>query len=50
MICSLTHDDPINECQGREWDRSIGIILAIGFALTAVAMTLLLARRRRRPS
>jgi len=50
MICSLTHDDPTNDCQGRPWTTVVGLTVAIGIAVAAVAVaaTLMLRRRRQR--
>ena len=50
MICALTHDDPVNDCRGRDWARVVGPLLVVGFALAAIATMVLLVRRRRRPS
>jgi hypothetical protein len=50
MICALTHDDPVNDCRGRDWARVVGPLLVVGFALAAIATLVLLVRRRRQPS
>jgi len=50
MICALTHDDPVNDCRGRDWARVVGPLLLVGFALAAIATTVFLVRRRRQPS
>jgi hypothetical protein len=50
MICAMTHDDPVNDCPGREWARVVVPLLVVGFALAAIATIVLLVRRRRRPS
>ena len=47
MICALTHDDPVNDCQGLAWSRVVVIVLV---ALAAAAAIVLLMRRRRRPA
>ena len=48
MICALTHDDPVNDCRAGP---SVGLLLVVGgIALAAIATTLVLVRRRRRPS
>ena len=50
MICALTHDDPVNDCRGREWT-GVGLLLVVGgIALAVIATVLVLRRRRRRPS
>jgi hypothetical protein len=49
MICALTHDAPVRDCQGGERSRVVGILL-VGSALAVAAMTVLLVRRRSRPS
>jgi len=49
MICALTHDDPVNDCRGREWTGAV-LLLVVGVALAAIATMLVLRRRRRRPS
>jgi hypothetical protein len=50
MICALTHDDPANDCRGREWTGVVVLLLVVGIALAAIATVLVLRRRRRRPS
>ena len=50
MICALTHDDPVNDCGGRAWAQAVGPLLALGFAVAAIATITLLLRRRRRPA
>jgi hypothetical protein len=50
MICALTHDDPVNDCRGRDWARVLGPLLVVGIALAAIATTILLVRRRRQHS
>jgi hypothetical protein len=47
MICSLTHDDPSDQCRSPSWTRPVWLTVAIGLAV-AVAATLILRRRRRR--
>jgi hypothetical protein len=48
MVCALTHDDPVNDCRA---GLSVGLLLVVGgIALAAIATTLVLVRRRRRPS
>jgi hypothetical protein len=49
MICSLTHDDPPSQCQGRPWGTIVGVTVAIG-AVIAGAVALVLQGRRRRDS
>ncbi|BBH68565.1 hypothetical protein ACTI_52500 [Actinoplanes sp. OR16] len=45
MVCALTHDDPVRDCQGSSRNRYIVIALAGGLV---VAVAFLLARRSRR--
>ena len=47
MICVLTHDAPVRDCQWDERGLVVSILL-VGSALAAVAMTVLLRRRRSR--
>jgi len=47
MICALTHDAPVRDCQWDERGLVVSILL-VGSALAAVAMTVLLRRRRSR--
>jgi len=50
MICSLTRDDPANDCGGGEWKGRVVGGLAVGFVIAAVATVMLVIRRRRRRS
>jgi hypothetical protein len=47
MTCALTHDDPINDCGGRDRVRVLVGVLAGGVVLGAVAVTLGVRRRCR---
>ena len=54
MICALTHDDPVNDCQGLEWSRvTVTIIVAVACAALAAAAVIVLrvrgVRRRAGP-
>ena len=50
MICTLTRDDPVDDCRGDEWEvQTIGA-LAVGFAVAVAATIILVIRRRRRRS
>jgi hypothetical protein len=54
MICALTHDDPVNDCQGLEWSRvTVTIIVAVACAALAAAAAIVLrvrgVRRRAGP-
>jgi hypothetical protein len=50
MICTLTRDDPVDDCRSGEWEgRTIGA-LAVGFAVAVAATILLVIRRRRQRS
>ena len=47
MACALTDDDPVNDCRAGP---SVGLLFVLGgIALAAIATTLVLLRRRRRP-
>ena len=46
MVCSLTHDDPSGDCQGRPWTTVVVLTVAIAIVV-AVAVLLILRRRRR---
>ena len=49
MVCTLTHDDPVNDCQARDWTGVvIGVLLATCVALTATVFVTIHVRRRRR--
>ena len=48
MICTLTRDDPVNDCGNREWVGVLVGVLAAGVVLAAAAATLIYLRRRRR--
>jgi hypothetical protein len=50
MICSLTRDDPANDCRSGEWEGRVIGGLAVGFVIAAVATIILVIRRRRRRS
>jgi len=47
MVCALTHDDPVDDCQDRKW---AGVLLWLSLAVCAVILTtvLIVVRRRRR--
>jgi hypothetical protein len=47
MICTLTRDDPVDDCRGDEWEGRVVGSLAVGFALAVIASMMLLIRRRR---
>jgi hypothetical protein len=47
MICTLTRDDPVDDCRGDEWEGRVIGSLAVGFALAVIATMMLLIRRRR---
>lgn len=49
MVCALAHDDPVTECR-HEPDPVLGIALAAGVVLAAVAAAVLLRRLLRRPA
>jgi hypothetical protein len=54
MICALTHDDPVNDCQGLEWSRvTVIVIVSVVCAALAAAATIVLwvrgGRRRAGP-
>ena len=42
MVCALTHDDPLNDCQGPNWT-----VAAVAPA-SCVLLSVLIVRRRRR--
>jgi hypothetical protein len=46
MVCALTHDDPVDDCRDRGWERVLAGLLA-GAVVLAVAVVLFRARRRR---
>jgi hypothetical protein len=48
MICALTHDDPVNDCQGLEWSRVTVIVIVVCAALAAAATIVLWVRGGRR--
>ena len=48
MTCALTHDDPMNDCRGRDRVPILVGVLAGVVVLGVVAATLLRVRRRRR--
>jgi len=50
MICSLTRDDPANDCSSGEWEGRVIGGLAVGFVVAAVATIMFVIRRRRRRS
>ena len=47
MICTLTRDDPVDDCDGDQWEGRVVGSLAVGFALAVIASMMLLIRRRR---
>jgi hypothetical protein len=48
MTCALTHDDPVDDCRGRDRVRILVGVLAVVLVLAVTAVMLLRARRRRR--
>jgi hypothetical protein len=48
MTCALTHDDPINDCRGRDRVPILVGVLAGALVLAGIAVLLLRARRRLR--
>ena len=49
MVCALTHDDPAEDCPGREWAGLLrGLLLAVTAALLATVLIVVHRRRRRR--
>jgi hypothetical protein len=47
MICALTHDDPVGDCQGAPLGVTIGTAAALGIAGFVAVMLMLRSRRRR---
>lgn len=47
MICALSHDNPVNDCQGLAWGRVV-VLVVVCVALAAAAAIMLVVRRRRR--
>ena len=50
MICTLTHDNPVDDCRSDEWEGRVIGSLAVCFALSVIATIMLVIRRRRRRS
>jgi hypothetical protein len=48
MACALTHDDPIDDCRGRDRELILVGVLAVVLVLALIAVMLLRARHRRR--
>jgi len=50
MVCTLTHDDPVNDCHDRNWVVVVVALLAGGIVIAAGVLITVHLRRRRRAS
>ena len=48
MVCALTHDDPVSDCQGPNWTVIALVVTGVLLGVLGIGILLFQMRRRRR--